>query len=42
MKYLLILMFFVASKAQAQNHMVRLAKLEIDPAQLNTYKLSNS
>lgn len=37
MKYLLIVLF-ISVKATSQNHMVRLAKLEIDSAQLNTYK----
>lgn len=38
MKLLIILTLFLSCKASAQNHMVRLAKLEIDSAQLESYK----
>lgn len=38
MKYLLISILFLSYKATAQHHMVRLAKLEIDSAQLEPYK----
>ena len=39
MKYILILSFFFTCKALAQTHITRLAKLEIDSAQLKAYKV---
>ncbi len=39
MKYLLIFSLFLSCKAAAQNRMTRLAKLEIDSAQLDAYKV---
>lgn len=38
MKYLLIVSVLLSCNAAAQNHMTRLAKLEIDSAQLDAYK----
>jgi len=38
MKYLIALTLFFSLKATAQNHMVRLAKLEIDSAEIDSYK----
>jgi len=38
MKYFIILALFLSLKATAQKHMVRLAKLEIDSAQLESYQ----